>query len=328
MPGESLAVIVHDCASAGGGADAEDTVVEARHVGAALARIGYSVETLTVGFDLSAFGQALGKLAPQLVVNLTESLGGRAHLLHVLPALLEARGVAFTGCAAASLFVTSHKMLAKQYLDATAIATPPLFEAHRPGPWIVKSVWEHSSVGLDDESVIGSSAEVAPLLERRRRRYGGAWFAERYVDGRELNVALIQSDRGPLVLPVAEIRFRDFPAGKPRIVSYAAKWHPESPEYRDTERVFLPASALAGEAGRIARACWRLFKLTGYARVDFRVDGDGRLWVLEVNANPCLSPDAGFAAALAAAGLDVDTAIRWIADDARDRAALRAADAA
>jgi D-alanine-D-alanine ligase len=136
------------------------------------------------------------------------------------------------------------------------------------------------------------------------------------VPGRELNVALLATDRGPRVLPVAEIRFEHFPADKPAIVGYAAKWHTDSFEYRNTVRRFAVEPELAAAAERLALACWELFALDGYARVDLRVDAEGTPWVLEVNANPCLSPDAGFAAALEEAGIAYPKAIAWLVEAA------------
>src|SRR6185503_1410804 len=110
------------------------------------------------------------------------------------------------------------------------------------------------------------------------------------VAGRELNVAIIAAPSGPRVLPVAELKFEGYPEDKPAIVGYAAKWDLESFEYRHTVRSFEVEPALAARA--------ELLALDGYARVDYRVDASGFLFVLEINANPCLSPDAGFAAAL------------------------------
>jgi D-alanine-D-alanine ligase len=258
-----------------------------------------------------------------------------------VPALLEALDRPFTGCSAAALGLTSNKVLAKRQLRAAGIPTPAPFDegvlAHddasggdgaAPGPddtaprsedsWIVKSVWEHASLGLDDTSIV-TGAAVADAVAARRERYGGEWFAEQFVPGRELNVALIATGDGPRVLPVAEIRFEDFPAGKPRIVGYAAKWDATSFEYRNTPRAFDVEPAIAHRVGEVALACWRLFGLDGYARVDFRIDEQGEPWVLEVNANPCLSPDAGFAAALAEAGVEYRAAIAGLIDDALRR---------
>jgi D-alanine-D-alanine ligase len=120
------------------------------------------------------------------------------------------------------------------------------------------------------------------------------------------------------VLPPAEMRFIDFPAEKPRIVDYAAKWDEQSFEYANTVRNFDLQPEDAGLVANIAervKACWRLFGLSGYARVDFRVDTAGVPYVLEVNANPCISPEGGLVAAAARAGLSqADLVARIIAD--------------
>jgi D-alanine-D-alanine ligase len=319
-------VLLHDAHAAEGRIDSSDTLLEAQAVAAVLAKLGYATTTLPVGLDLRALQRALDELEPHAVVNLVESLEGRGQLVHVVPALLEALDVPFTGCSAHALGVTSHKLFAKELMRRAGVPTPDGFAgaavAGAPagdGPWIVKSVFEHASLGLDDSSVVATDA-VGGLIEARRAEFGGRWFAERFVPGRELSVALIAAPDGPRVLPVAEIRFEGFPTAKPTIVGYAAKWHPQSFEYRNTVRRFGIEPELAARLIGIARDCWQLFGLAGYARVDFRVDAAGTPWVLEVNANPCLSPDAGFAAALAQAGIAYVDAIAWLVADARQRA--------
>lgn len=314
-------VLVHDAAAATGRPDSSDTLLEAQAIAQACATLGYETATLPVGLDLGALERALRALAPAVVFNLIESLEGRAQLLHVVAALLESLDVPFTGCSALALATTSDKLAAKERLRAADIATPAVFgPAADSGPWIVKSVCEHASLGIDDSSVAAGAA-IPRLLAARRSEFGGRWFAERFVAGRELNVAVIAAPNGPRALPVAEIRFEGFPATKPAIVGYAAKWHADSFESRHTVRSFAVEPDLAARAERLALACWRLFGLDGYARVDFRVDALGMLWVLEVNANPCLAPDAGFAAGLEQAGIGYAGAIGWLLADAARRAA-------
>lgn len=317
-------VIVHDVHAERGPPDQSDTLLEARAVAAALRERGFEPAIVSVGFDLARLEQALAEREPYAVFNLMESLEGRGRLLAVVPALIETLGWPLTGCSAGALSTTSDKLLAKRQLRAAGIATPAVYQdGAAAGQWIVKSVWEHASLGIDDSSIVGSS-EVEATIAARRDRHGGDWFAEAYVPGRELNVSLIAADGGPRVLPVAEIRFDDFPPGKPRIVGYAAKWHADSYEYRSTPRVFEVEPALAARVGATALDCWRLFGLDGYARVDFRVDAQGDAWVLEVNSNPCLSPDAGFAAALSKAGVKYSEAVASLVDDAvRRRSAPR-----
>ena len=313
-------VLLHDVAAATGRPDSSDTLLEAQAIAAALAKLGYETATLPVGLDLGAVERSLHDLAPHAVFNLVESLEGRGRLLHLVPALLESLQVPFTGCSAHALALTSHKVAAKKVLRQAEIATPAeLGESGVDGPWIVKSVFEHASLGLDDSSVVRDARAAARILEARRAELGGEWFAERFVPGRELNVAILAAPSGPRVLPVAELKFEGYPPDKPAIVGYAAKWDVDSFEYRHTVRSFDVEPELARRAERLALACWDLFGLDGYARVDFRIDGSGLAFVLEINANPCLSPDAGFAAALGRAGVDYGEAIGWLVADARRR---------
>ncbi len=109
--------------------------------------------------------------------------------------------------------------------------------------YIVKSVWEHASLGLDDSSVVTGSEAARQKIERCKQQYGGEWFAEEYIDGREFNISVIEQDGEPLVLPIPEITFVDYPDDKPKIVGYAAKWDPDAVEYDATRRDFptLPA---------------------------------------------------------------------------------------
>lgn len=314
--------ILYDASAASGRPDSSDTLIEARAIAAALAELGYESFELPVTLDLGALERTLGERRPSLAFNLVESLAGRGQLLSAVPALLDSLGVPYTGCSAPSLAVTSDKVLAKGLLLRAGLPAPPLYSKGALGRWIVKAVFEHASLGIDDTSVVASE-DVAAVLAAREAEFGGRWLAERYVPGRELNVAMIASPEGPRVLPVAEIRFEDFPTGKPAIVGYAAKWHADSFEYRHTVRSFAVEQPLAGRATELAHACWELFAVQGYARVDLRIDEHGDPWVLEVNANPCLSPDAGFAAALAGDGIPYRDAIGWLVDDARRRTAAR-----
>jgi D-alanine-D-alanine ligase len=186
----------------------------------------------------------------------------------------------------------------------------------------VKSVWEHASIGMEDTSVAGSAAALAAELERRSRREPCEnLFVEGYVEGREFNIALLTAGPGrePQCLPPAEIQFVGFPQGKPRVVGYKAKWEEASFEYGATPRRFdFPESdaPLVQELVRLGRECWRLFGLRGYARVDFRVDAEGHPWILEVNTNPCLAPDAGFIAAATRGGITMEEVVRRVLVDA------------
>ena len=315
--------LLHNAVGADAAADEADVLVQAAAVEEALAAAGHDVVRHACGLDLDAVAAFVRAERPEAAFNLVEGLGGEGRLIAVVPYLLEALGVPHAGCPADAIHLTSHKTLAKRMLARAGLPTPAWFAGDGPEGvlahaerWIVKSVWEDASLGLDDAAVTAGGPDAArAALAARADRRGAPWFAEAYVEGREFNIALLEGRDGPTVLPAAEMTFPGYPPEKPRIVGYAAKWDEGSFEYDHTVRVFpddAADAALCAGLTRLARACWDLFGLRGWARVDFRVDEAGRPWILEVNANPCLAPDAGFAAALARAGLRFGDAVARI----------------
>ncbi|MEJ5348768.1 MAG: GNAT family N-acetyltransferase [Desulfosoma sp.] len=187
---------------------------------------------------------------------------------------------------------------------------------------IVKPLWEDASVGIDQEAVV-SLHDLKTLdraMTRARHRFGpDGFFVEHFIDGREFNLSLLSSPDGVQVLPPAEMCFVGFSSQKHRIVDYEAKWVAGSFAERNTMRSFSFSEEDAPLLDRLcglAQRCWNIFGLRGYARIDFRVDWQGRPWILEINANPCLAPDAGFMAAADQAGLNVDDVVQRLIDDA------------
>ncbi len=309
-------VILHSPVAAGAPADEQDTLVQLEAVSRALGSLGHEVTPLACQLELGSTAERLRALAPELVFNLVEALEGTGRFVHYAPGLLDHLGLGYTGCPAEAIALSSNKLTAKQLMRGAGLPTPRwISEAELaaglpppPGRLILKSVWEHASIGLDDQSVLEEpgGAALAAELERRRASLGGGGFAEQFIAGREFNLSLLETAQGFRVLPVAELCFDAFPDDKPRLVGFAAKWDGDSFEYAHTRRSFALAEAdrrLADELSALALRCVPVFGLRGWARVDFRVDASGRPFILEVNANPCLSPDAGFAAAAAEAGL-------------------------
>ena len=323
----SPVVVLYGAIAAQAPPDEQDVLVEVQAVSEALIRLGDKVERMALTLDLEAGRSELARLRPRLVFNLVEAVAGSGRLLHLAPALLEELALPYTGTSLAGLFLSSNKLLTKRLLAMADIATPPWQGPETPAPeagftarsWIVKSVWEHASIGIDDDSLVSGAEALAHLLQERRSHFGGDWFGERYIEGREFNLSLIAGPAGLEVLPPAELCFTNFPAGKPKIVSYQAKWDPASFEYRHTERCFTfpetDSSLLSGLKALALRSA-ALFQVRGYGRVDVRVDDKGGPWVLEVNANPCLAPDAGFMAAAQQAGLGIQAVIERIVADA------------
>jgi D-alanine-D-alanine ligase len=318
--------------------DEADVLVQAKAVCCALEDNGDEAILIPCSLDLSQVKQKLEQAGPDMAVNLVESLDGQGRLIHLLPCLLDAMNLPYTGSGSMAMFLTSNKIAAKRHMRSLNLPTPPWIgpvpgDFFSPGPafseawgkeqkWLMKSVWEHASIGLDEHAAVSgkSSAQMMDLLALRRKQLGGDWFCEPYIDGREFNISILGRSDGPIVLPSAEIVFEGFPETRLKIVGYHAKWDPDSYEYHHTPRRFDfpdadgPLLLLLKET---ALKCWHCFGLNGYARVDFRVDASGRPWILEINANPCLSPDAGFAAAAARAGLRFSEAVYHIVADAK-----------
>ena len=306
------------------GPDEQDVLVQAAEISEALKRLGQAVSRTAADLECARALAAVRRHSPCLVFNLVESLAGSDALIHVYPGLLEAAGIPFTGSSAAALFLSSNKLIAKRLMACAGIPTPAHIDlsdcrprVSAPGTYIVKSATEHASAGIDDDCVIeiasAADADAARTTFARRFRQG-LFFAEAFIRGREFNLSILEGPGGPEVLCPAEIIFGGF-GERPKIVGYSAKWDAASSEYLHTPRTFAFGESDRGLLESLkttALACWREFGLRGYARVDFRVDEDSRPWVLEINANPCLSSDAGFMAAAHASGYGPDSVIERI----------------
>jgi D-alanine-D-alanine ligase len=290
-----------------------DVMVQVEAVSAALAELGQQFVPVPFTRDLAAFTSRLKEEEVTGVFNLCESVDDDPLLIGHPAAILELLGLPFTGSSSLALAVSTDKALVKRVMTATGIRTPPFFlyeggELIRPPdlafPLLMKPRWQDASIGIDQESVIRGPKELLPTLAAWHARFGPL-VVEEYIEGREFNLSLFGYPV-PRIMPLAEIDFTGFPAGLHRIVGYRAKWDESSVEYHTTRRTFpddLPET-MARAMRRVARECFQVFGLRDYARVDLRLDGRGRVNVLEINANPCLSPDAGFSAAVAKNRLD------------------------
>ncbi len=321
-------LILHNTPKGDATIEDHDVLAQRDAVAAALEATGHHVSAFGCTLNLERLVQSLREARPDVVFNLVESLGGTDRLMPLPILLLEALRIPYTGASSTAILATSSKLATKRQLRAAGLPTPTWYDADEessaateawPANWILKPVWEHASVGMEDDAVVTAADQSAlrDELRLREKRCGRQLFAERFVEGREFNVSLLAGE----VLPVAEIDFSSFPPGKPRIVGQRAKWEKDSYEYRATPRSFdfsRKDQALLSQLAELSRACWQLFGLTGFARVDFRVNANGRPWILEINVNPCLSPDAGFAAAVAEAGLSYEEAIQRLVSETRN----------
>ena len=290
-----------------------DVLIQAQAVASSLRDLGHDPVMLPFTRKTEDF---MDKLLNESVVsafNLCESVDENAQFAGHPAAILELAGLPFTGSSSASLMLTTNKLLSKRVMQGAGIQTPAalLYEGEAAiqniafrFPVILKPQFEDASIGIDQDSVVTSPLELLPALLRLYQTHGPI-LVEEYIPGREFNISIFGFPV-PEVMPIAEIDFSTFPEGLHRIVGYRAKWDPASFEYRETKRIFpdsLPWH-FASQMASVALECFHLFGLRDYGRVDMRLDANNGIQVLEINANPCLSPDAGFPAAVAESGIN------------------------
>jgi D-alanine-D-alanine ligase len=172
-------------------------------------------------------------------------------------------------------------------------------------PWIVKPVREDASHGIDARSVVHGEAALRSRAGRVIARYGQPALVEEFVDGREFNVGVLGEGDEIETLPLSEIDFSEFPAGKPRIITFRAKWVEESAEWagaRVVPATDLPAE-LASQLADTAVAAYRALGLRDYGRVDLRWSERHGPIVVDVNPNPDLAQECGLARAAARKGM-------------------------
>lgn len=304
--------------------DELDILQEVELVAGCLLELGHQAVRMPMTLNLQEASGFLKSEQPDLVFNLAESLENLGALVHFVPALLHALQIPYTGNQTVAMFHAAGKTITKQILQQAGLPVPASYKPseanHLPdGKYILKPVWEEGSLGLDEEAVFDiPGKDISELM----RFSDHSHFIEPFIDGREFNVSLLASDDGVQALAAAEIRFVDFPENKPKILGYKAKWKEDSFEYLNTIRTYelgAKAAILQKRLADIAVECWNVLGLRGYARVDFRMDERGNPFVIEVNANPCITPGSGFYAACVKAGISFTRAVERIIQDALTR---------
>jgi D-alanine-D-alanine ligase len=293
-------------------ADSEHEILETVDVVCGHLRgVEYDVSRLAVGRDPGVLLQALRRQRPDVVFNLFEGLADRSETEAHAAGFLEWLGIPYTGCPFSTLAIARNKALTKCLLQGAGLPTPGFFVVEElpvppcdlEWPVIVKPANQDASIGLDQGSVVKDQerldARVAALLES----YGPPVLVEQFIRGREFNVGLVEAP-DLRVLPPSEILFTETDPDYWPIVTYDAKWKPDSRDYKATPPLYPAAVTprLAEKLGDLARRAFHLLGCRDYARVDFRVR-NGKPYILEVNPNPCYLPSSGFETGLQSAGI-------------------------
>jgi len=292
----------------------------------ALARLGHEPARIVVDDEVQPIVTALSQSPPDLVFNLCESFGGRSALESNVAALLNLLDLRYTGSSPAGLIVAGDKTLTKKVLSFHGILTPKFATVFRGAvdwagdidfPLIVKPPQEDASLGITGKSVVRDVKELLETMSSLQTEYKSAVLAEQFIEGREFYVGVL-GNSSPEALPVIELDFSGFPADKPRIASWAAKWGDDGDEtgaeFAGTKSVFPTdlSEELTGAMQRVAVDSFNALRLRDYARIDLRVTDAGEIYVIEANPNCYLEAGSEFARAAARAGLQYDQLIEKI----------------
>jgi D-alanine-D-alanine ligase len=278
--------------------------------------------------------QRLRDLRPDLAFNIAEGLRGESRESH-MPSIMEMLGVPYTGSSPLTLALCLNKARTKQVLSYFSIPTPRFFVADSLSdlegsvpmgfPLIVKPLFEGSSKGIRDDSIVRSDGELGSRVAEVIEGYGQPAIVEEYLDGREFTVALLGNGETLKVLPPVEINYSALPEGVNPIYSYEAKWILDRPE-TPLDIFTCPADVdeeLGAAIEDTARRAFRALGVRDWCRIDLRLDPGGTPAVLELNPLPGILPDPSqnscFPKAARSAGMDYDTLINAVVDAARKR---------
>jgi D-alanine-D-alanine ligase len=290
-----------------------DLAVSARAVTDGLNESGVAARIVPFGKDIVALAESFRSFGADAVFNLSECPLNSAQKEPHAAAFLELLRLPYTGNGPMPLAVCNDKALTKRILASHGISTPgfrlysdvPRERSGLAFPVIVKPSREDGSAGITEDSIVEDEAGLQGRVAHVIGRYGQEALAEEFVGGREFNVAVLGNGtaKDPFrTFPPAELVYRN---RRWRICSFESKWDPGHPSYAEIAPQ-CPAGIsdeLCAGLTLLTIECARVFGLCGYSRVDFRTDGNGKLFVLEVNPNPDISPDAGLARAARAGGL-------------------------
>ena len=270
--------------------------------------------------DLARLRAQLAEIEPDCAFNLCESLAGDTRLESAVPLVLELLGIPFTGSPPEALSHALYKDRVKRLLEEAGVPTPPSCVMRGPSdpcdlpyPLIVKPVREDGSVGISVKSVVQNGAELREVVAHLSSSLHQACLVEQFIEGREFNVALFGFPTAR-VLPLSEIDFSTLPDGRPKIVSYDAKWNEGSVDDLGTVPVLMPQlpTALAARVRRVSVDAFRAVGVRDYGRVDVRLAPSGVPYVIDVNPNCDLSRYAGMARAAAAVGIEYPALVKLL----------------
>ena len=288
-----------------------------------LEQMGHEVEDLGVGSDLGAIRRSIDLFQPHIVFNLLEDFDDVPIYDQNVVSYLELQRVPYTGCNARGLLLARDKSISKKLLTYHRIPVPEFAVFHRGRPvrrpprlgfpLIVKSLVHEASTGIAQASVVEDEERLRERVSFVHERIGTDAIVERYIDGRELYVGVMGNERLE-VFPVWEIFLSRLPEGSWAIATERVKWNPRYQRKHSikTGEAKGLSPAVTERVQKLAKRIYKNLYLSGYARIDFRMDEKEKVYVLEANPNPQLAHGEDFADSAEAGGLPYDRLIQRI----------------
>lgn len=290
-----------------------------------LVNLGHDVRILGLQDRLTELRETVKEWKPHLVFNLLQEFSGiTAYEQHVV-SYLEMIRQRYTGCNPRGLMLSGDKVLTKQILAWHRIKTPafhlfPYGQRFRePGkdklkfPLFVKSATEDASLGIAQASIVDDMAKLKERVAFIHEHVQSDALVEQYIEGRELYIGVLGNQR-LTTLPVWEVNFGTLAEHGAGIATRKVKW---DSEYRERHSITTgPAKDLSDserdKLARLAKRIYRALHMNGFARLDLRMREDGKVFLLEANANPDLTYGEDFAESASAAGINYDKLITRI----------------
>jgi len=319
-PGEAING-VHDLSEVG-------FLDEINKICTSLSKYYSCVEQLPIDNNIESVIRKIDQFKPDVIFNFVESVEGITSYEYCIAGVYELLGYQYTGNRPQTLGNCLNKSTTKNILKAFNIDSPSYLTLTKIEeldkkdfslnfPVIVKLLKEDASIGISENSVVHNFKNLSEQVEFLLNTYKSEIIIEEYIDGKELNVAVL----GNSILPISEITFKGLPKGLPQIVTYESKWIADSDYYNSTKPV-CPAKIsdkLKNEVEEIAIRSFNALKCRDYARVDIRLDKNNKPYVIEINPNPDISEDSGYYRSANKFGLTYDNLLKCISEFALNR---------
>ena len=287
-----------------------------------LTSLGHAVCPLGLSSDLGVVRKALEEYKPHIAFNLLEEFHGYSVYDQHVVSYLELMKQRYTGCNPRGLTLAHDKALSKKILTFHRIPVPgfTVFPMKRKVrkfsrsqfPLLVKSISEEGSAGISQASIVRDVEKLTERVEYIHRETKTDAIAEEYIEGREIYVGVIGNRRLEAFTPW-ELIFKNLPNGAPNIATGKIKWNKA---YQEKVGVVTEAAELTPELGNqmkhLSKRIYRILSLSGYARLDYRLSKEGRVYLLEANPNPDISRGEDFAEAAAHSGIQYEPLLQKI----------------